>query len=146
LRDRFLRSVCGPQPNSAGDNAFHRETLPARPPYGGRSSFGVIAMEEAFIMLLLFSTVTIFTLGILLARARGRLQEMERALGMRPPLIRQMQQRDEDSGEVRVAQLERQVDQIANHLERLTDSQDFLSRILTDKLDRLPEARLDTPH
>jgi hypothetical protein len=103
-------------------------------------------MEEAFIMLLLFSTVTIFTLGIKLARSRGRLQEMERALGIRPPLIRQMHQRDEDSGEVRIAQLERQVDQIANHLERLTDSQDFLSRILTDKLDRLPEARLDTPH
>jgi hypothetical protein len=102
--------------------------------------------EEAFFTLLVVSTGLIFTLGIMLARARGRMQEMERALGIRPPLTRQMDQRDEHSGEVRIAQLERQVDQIANHLERLTDSQDFLSRILTDKLDRLPEARLDTPH
>jgi hypothetical protein len=102
--------------------------------------------EEAFFTLLVFSTVTIFTLGILLARSRGRMQEMERALGIRPPLNRQLHQSEEHSGEVRIAQLERQVDQIANHLERLTDSQDFLSRILTDKLDRLPEARMDTPH
>ena len=46
----------------------------------------------------------------------------------------------------RVQDLEHQVDQIATQLDRLTESQEFLSRILTDRIDRLDDARLDTPH
>lgn len=46
----------------------------------------------------------------------------------------------------RVQDLENQVDQIAGQLDRLVESQEFLSRIMTDRIDRLGDARVDTPH
>jgi hypothetical protein len=46
----------------------------------------------------------------------------------------------------RVAQLEAQVDQLAQQLERVAESQDFLSRVLTDRIDQLPDPRMRTPH
>ena len=46
----------------------------------------------------------------------------------------------------RVERLEHQVDQLAQHLERVADSQDFLSRVLTDRIDQLPDPRMRTPH
>lgn len=46
----------------------------------------------------------------------------------------------------RMEQLEGQVDQIAQQLERLNESQDFLSRMLTERNPRLPEGRINTPH
>lgn len=99
--------------------------------------------EEAFVMLFLFSATLIGTLGFLYARARGRIRGLEQALDSLRPAARVV---EDTTGEVRLAQLENQVDLIASHLERLTESQDFLSRVLTSKLDRLPEPRMDTPH
>lgn len=46
----------------------------------------------------------------------------------------------------RVQQLEQQVDAITQQLERLTESQEFLSRVLTERIDQLPDPRLRTPH
>ncbi|MDX2262776.1 MAG: hypothetical protein SFU84_13880 [Gemmatimonadales bacterium] len=46
----------------------------------------------------------------------------------------------------RVAQLEAQVDQLAQQLERVAESQDFLSRVLTDRMEQLPDPRMRTPH
>jgi hypothetical protein len=46
----------------------------------------------------------------------------------------------------RVVQLEAQVDQLAQQLERVAESQDFLSRVLTDRIDQLPDPRMRTPH
>jgi hypothetical protein len=48
--------------------------------------------------------------------------------------------------EERVQDLENQVDQIAGQLDRLAESQEFLSRIITDRIDRLGDPRVDTPH
>jgi hypothetical protein len=101
---------------------------------------------EAFMMLFFVSATVVGTLGYLYAKARGRIQELERALGIQGRALSRPIHAEETTGEVRLAQLESQVDQIANHLERLTESQDFLSRVLTDRLDRLPDARMDTPH
>jgi hypothetical protein len=46
----------------------------------------------------------------------------------------------------RVERLEAQVDQLAQQLERVAESQDFLSRVLTDRIDQLPDPRMRTPH
>lgn len=102
--------------------------------------------QEAFLTMFLVSAGLIGTIGFLYAKARGRIQELERALGIPGRQGGRTHHADESTGEVRLAQLESQVDMIANHLERLTESQDFLSRVLTDKLNRLPESRMDTPH
>lgn len=50
------------------------------------------------------------------------------------------------NGSPRVQQLEQQVDAITQQLERLTESQEFLSRVLTERIDQLPDPRLRTPH
>jgi hypothetical protein len=46
----------------------------------------------------------------------------------------------------RVERLEAQVDQLAQQLERVAESQEFLSRVLTDRIDQLPDPRMRTPH
>ncbi len=46
----------------------------------------------------------------------------------------------------RVEQLEHQVDQMAQQLERISESQDFISRVLTDRIEQLPDPRMRTPH
>lgn len=50
------------------------------------------------------------------------------------------------SGAQRVDQLERQLDQMAQQIDRLAESQEFLSRVLTDRIDQIPDPRLRTPH
>lgn len=103
--------------------------------------------EEAFVVLFLISAATITTLGLLYARAQGRIREMERALGI--PSNRSESRRNsltESSGEVRIDQLENQVDHIAAQMDRLAESQDFISRVMSEKLDRITEGRMDTPH
>ncbi len=102
--------------------------------------------EEAFVTLFLVAGGTIATLGLLYARARGRIHEMERTLGVsaRPTFRRDRE--TESSGEVRIGQLENQVDHIATQMDRLAESQDFLSRVMSEKLDRLADGRIDTPH
>ncbi|HET9066231.1 MAG TPA: hypothetical protein VFN22_10475 [Gemmatimonadales bacterium] len=102
--------------------------------------------EEAIVMLFLVSGGVIATLGLLLARAKGRIHEMERALGVSAQPAFRRAREAESRGEVRIDQLEHQVDQIASQMERLAESQDFLSRIMSDKLDRLADQRMDTPH
>lgn len=102
--------------------------------------------DEAIVMLFLVSGGVIATLGLLYARARGRIHEMERTLGVSTRPTYQRDRGIESGGEVRIAQLEHQVDQIASQMERLAESQDFLSRIMSDKLDRLADQRMDTPH
>jgi hypothetical protein len=46
----------------------------------------------------------------------------------------------------RIDQLESQMDTITNQLDRLAESQEFLSRVLTTRIDQLPDPRLQTPH
>lgn len=46
----------------------------------------------------------------------------------------------------RVEQLEHQVDQMAQQMERISESQDFISRVLTDRIEQLPDPRMRTPH
>lgn len=50
------------------------------------------------------------------------------------------------AGTQRVDQLERQLDQMAQQIDRLAESQEFLSRVLTDRIDQIPDPRLRTPH
>lgn len=51
-----------------------------------------------------------------------------------------------EAGDTRVQQLEAQVDQMAQQIDRIADSQEFLSRVLTDRIDQIPDPRLRTPH
>jgi hypothetical protein len=46
----------------------------------------------------------------------------------------------------RVERLEHQVDQMAQQMERISESQDFISRVLTDRIEQLPDPRMRTPH
>lgn len=46
----------------------------------------------------------------------------------------------------RMEQLEHQVDQLAQQMERISESQDFISRVLTDRIEQLPDPRMRTPH
>ena len=45
----------------------------------------------------------------------------------------------------RVERLEHQVDQMAQQMERISESQDFISRVLTDRIEQLPDPRMRTP-
>jgi hypothetical protein len=49
-------------------------------------------------------------------------------------------------GHSRVEQLEAQIDAVSQQVERLMESQDFLSRVLTDRIEQIPDPRLRTPH
>jgi hypothetical protein len=46
----------------------------------------------------------------------------------------------------RVERLEQQVDQMSQQMERIAESQDFISRVLTDRIEQLPDPRMRTPH
>lgn len=46
----------------------------------------------------------------------------------------------------RVERLEHQVDQMSQQMERISESQDFISRVLTDRIEQLPDPRMRTPH
>ncbi len=50
------------------------------------------------------------------------------------------------SGHSRVDQLEAQIDAMTQQIDRLAESQEFLSRVLTDRIDQIPDPRLRTPH
>jgi hypothetical protein len=49
-------------------------------------------------------------------------------------------------GHGRVEQLETQLEIMSQQVERLAESQDFLSRVLTDRIEQIPDSRLRTPH
>jgi hypothetical protein len=49
-------------------------------------------------------------------------------------------------GHPRVDQLEAQIDAMTQQIDRLAESQEFLSRVLTDRIDQIPDPRLRTPH
>lgn len=102
--------------------------------------------EEAFILMFMVTAPTILVLATLLARSRGRIHEMERVLGISGRPSTRSRSNSESSGEVRIDQLENQVDHIASQMDRLAESQDFLSRVMSEKLDRLADGRMDTPH
>lgn len=46
----------------------------------------------------------------------------------------------------RIERLEAQLDTMAQQVDRLAETQEFLSRVLTDRIDQLPDPRLRTPH
>ncbi len=46
----------------------------------------------------------------------------------------------------RIEQVEGRLDQLADQLERLAESQDFISRILADRLDGSSDSSMRTPH
>lgn len=80
-------------------------------------------------------------------RLQDRLWGMAAAQGVHPasftddaPLVHH------NGGDGRVQQLESQVDQMAQQIDRLVESQEFLSRVLTDRIDQIPDSRLRTPH
>ena len=49
-------------------------------------------------------------------------------------------------GHSRVEQLEAQIDSMTQQIDRLAESQEFLSRVLTERIDQIPDPRLRTPH
>jgi hypothetical protein len=49
-------------------------------------------------------------------------------------------------GHSRVEQLEAQIDAMNQQIDRLAESQEFLSRVLTERIDQIPDPRLRTPH
>lgn len=107
--------------------------------------------SDGMITLFLVVLGSVGTLGYLYAKARGRIQELERILGLHGPAAHLPAHVEETTGEVRLAQLEQQVDLMTNQLDRVIESQDFLSRVLTERVDRLPPPRdttprVDTPH
>lgn len=102
--------------------------------------------EAAFFLLLFVSVIAVIVLASLYSRARGRIKEMERALGISGRQAMRDNRVDESTSDVRIDQLENQVDQIAAQIDRMAESQDFLARVMSSKLDRLVDGRVDTPH
>ncbi len=49
-------------------------------------------------------------------------------------------------GHSRVEQLEAQIESMTQQIDRLAESQEFLSRVLTERIDQIPDPRLRTPH
>ncbi len=49
-------------------------------------------------------------------------------------------------GRSQVEQLEAQIDAMNQQIDRLAESQEFLSRVLTDRIEQIPDPRLRTPH
>lgn len=49
-------------------------------------------------------------------------------------------------GHSRVGELEAQIDSMSQQIDRLAESQEFLSRVLTERIEQNPDPRLRTPH
>jgi hypothetical protein len=49
-------------------------------------------------------------------------------------------------GHSRVEHLEAQIESMTQQIDRLAESQEFLSRVLTERIDQIPDPRLRTPH
>lgn len=79
-------------------------------------------------------------------RIERRLWQIAAARGIVLPEMTQELAEVEHMPHPRIDQLEGQVDQIAQQLERLNDSQEFLARLMTQRLDDPRAPRLDTPH
>jgi hypothetical protein len=111
--------------------------------------------EEAMLVFVLFFAMPF--LGIMWFRASWLRRRAERRLWSvvtQYELPAELLKHDLDvlpfasASSPRMEQLEGQVDQIAQQLERLTESQDFLARLMAqhDPARRLPEPRVNTPH
>lgn len=110
--------------------------------------------EEALMMAMAYGGVTtVLWIRAALARKRieNRLWGMAAAQGLpvgamaEDAMLRAMPQRT-TTDQARIEQVESQIDQVMHQLDRLAESQEFLSRMMTDRVGRLPEARMNTPH
>lgn len=108
-------------------------------------------MQEVFAVMLMMWAA--FATGMWLYNSmkrrqlRDRLWGMAAAQGVHPDTLSDdapMPLRTRSDG--RVQQLEAQVDQMAQQIDRIVESQEFLSRVLTDRIDQIPDPRLRTPH
>lgn len=105
-----------------------------------------------------FFTTCVFaatTLGFVMAWSRAR-RERERmqnrlwglaaAQGLPMAVLTDEVPLPAQIGHTRIEQLEAQIDAMTQQVDRLAESQEFLSRVLTDRIDQLPDSRLRTPH
>jgi hypothetical protein len=105
------------------------------------------------IFLLAFCATLLTTTGCAMgwirsARENLRLREQiwRVAAGQDPAAFAESSEVPAARGGVRLERLEAQVETLSHQLERMTDAQDFLSRVLTDRIDRFPDPRSRTPH
>jgi hypothetical protein len=104
--------------------------------------------EEAFMMLFLFSAFA--SAGWLRASwMRRKLQQrVDMAVANGLPataILGAGSAKDAPMGYDRVEDLENQMDQVVGQLDRLAESQEFLSRVLTDRLQVPMDRRDETP-
>lgn len=110
-------------------------------------------MRDEVVLMLMALLWAAFATGMWIhnSRIRRRLQDrlwgMAAAQGVHPasftddaPIVHR------NVGDGRVQQLESQVDQMAQQIDRIVESQEFLSRVLTDRIDQIPDPRMRTPH
>ena len=106
---------------------------------------------EAAIFMLLLATTFVFGLGWLRSAIANK-KLMDRIWGLAAGRGEEMGQQSvthpglRAAAQPRLEQLESQMDVITNQLDRLAESQEFLSRVLTTRIDQLPDSRLKTPH
>lgn len=105
-----------------------------------------------------FLTTCLFaatTVGLLLAWSRARrdreklqnrLWGIAAAQGLPAAVLTDEVPLPPQVGYSRVEQLEAQVDAMNQQIDRLAESQEFLSRVLTERIDQIPDPRLRTPH
>lgn len=112
-------------------------------------------MNEAAFFFLTTCIFAVTTVGLFVAwsRARREREKMQNrlwgiaaaqglpyaALADEVPLPPQV-------GHSRVEQLEAQIESMTQQIDRLAESQEFLSRVLTERIDQIPDPRLRTPH
>lgn len=102
-------------------------------------------MDEEFAILLFFFGISLTTtvgFGFAWFRAARKLRRLEDQVFFSP------QRGQED---VRVEQLEQTLDALSGQMDTLANGQEFLNRVLSERLDRWPRVQLDahkesTPH
>ena len=112
-------------------------------------------MEPALFFFLTTCLFAVTTVGLLFAwsRARRDTEKLQNRLwgiaaanGLPAVALTDDESLPRQVGHSRVEQLEAQIDAMTQQIDRLTESQDFLSRVLTDRIDQIPDSRLRTPH
>lgn len=109
--------------------------------------------EEVALMLMAVIVWAAFATGMWIHNSRIRRRLQDRLWGMAAAQGVHPERFTDDAllvhrnvGDGRVHELEAQVDQMAQQIDRIVESQEFLSRVLTDRIDQIPDSRLRTPH
>ncbi len=80
------------------------------------------------------------------AHLARRVPDAKEAAGQEPAAFSDATPMPVPASKSRIERLETQVDTISEQLDRIVDARAFLSRVLTDRIDQLPDPRLRTPH